>query len=115
MKLLIAGSRTIESFDLKSYIPEGVTSIISGGAKGIDKLAEKYADENNIPKIVVLPEYEKYGRAAPIKRDDLMVDMADSVLVIWDGVSKGSRHTIEYAKKKNKPLNVVKACKSENE
>ena len=37
-----------------------------------------------------------------------MIDMADSVLVIWDGVSKGTDYTIKYAKKSGKPITVVK-------
>ena len=48
MKLLIAGSRGIKNFDLEKYVPEEVTLIISGGAAGIDALAEEYADKKVI-------------------------------------------------------------------
>ena len=44
MKIMIAGSRSIEEFDLSGYISEDVELIISGGASGIDTLAEKFAD-----------------------------------------------------------------------
>ena len=107
MKLLIAGSRSITSFDLSSYIPDEVDLIITGGAKGIDTLAEAWAAERGIPTLTVKPRYEKYGRAAPILRDEEMVDLADAVLVIWDGTSRGSKHTADYARKKSKPLTVV--------
>ena len=107
MKLLIAGSRSITSFDLSPYVPDEVDLIITGGAKGIDTLAESYAKERGIPTLTVKPCYEKYGRAAPILRDEEMVDMADAVLVIWDGVSRGSKHTAGYACKKGKPLTVA--------
>ena len=107
MKLLIAGSRSITSFDLSPYIPDEVDLIITGGAKGIDTLAEAYAKEREIPTLTVKPCYEKYGRAAPILRDEEMVDMADAVLVIWDGTSRGSKHTADHARKKSKPLTVV--------
>ena len=107
MKLLIAGSRSITDIDLEKYIPEGVTAIISGGAKGIDTLAEEYADKNGIPKIIVKPQYNLYGRAAPIKRNYEMVDMADSVLILWDGISKGTKSTLDYAKKQNKSVETV--------
>ena len=107
MKLLIAGSRSITSFDLSPYVPDEVDLIITGGAKGIDTLAEAYAKERGIPTLTVKPRYEKYGRAAPILRDEEMVDMADAVLVIWDGVSRGSKHTADYACKKGKPLTVA--------
>ena len=109
MKLLIAGSRSITSFDLSPYIPDEVDLIITGGAKGIDTLAEAYARERGTPTLTVKPRYEKYGRAAPILRDEEMVDMADAVLVIWDGTSRGSKHTADYAHKKGKPLTVVTA------
>ena len=41
MKLLIVGSRSIADFDLSPYIPKDVDTIISGGACGIDRLAEQ--------------------------------------------------------------------------
>ena len=40
MKLLIAGSRSINEFDLEKYVPRETTMIITGGAYGIDVLAE---------------------------------------------------------------------------
>ena len=107
MKLLIAGSRGIENFDLSDYIPDETELIISGGANGIDKLAEKYADKNKLSKLILRPRYHLYGKAAPIKRNESMVDLCDCVLVIWDGISRGTKYTIDYAKKKNKPTNIV--------
>ena len=82
MKLLIAGSRSIQDYDLAPYIPHAVDTIISGGAQGIDSLAEAYADEHKLSKYIIRPQYARYGRAAPIKRNQEMVDMADAVLVI---------------------------------
>lgn len=107
MKLLIVGSRSIEQFDLEGYVPSETKWIISGGANGVDTLAEEYADRHRLTKLIMRPEYEKYGRAAPIKRNESMVDLCDRVLVIWDGSSKGTHHTVEYAKKKQKPLELV--------
>lgn len=107
MKLLIVGSRSITDFDLSKYIPEGVDHIISGGANGVDTLAEKYADEHGIPKTIVRPEYNRYGKAAPLRRNEVMVDMADTVLVIWDGVSRGTQYTVKYAKKQGKPVELI--------
>lgn len=107
MKVLIAGSRGIVDFDLSGHIPSNVEMIITGGAKGIDTVAERFADANGIPKIVIRPQYELYGKAAPIKRNEQMVDMADFVLIIWDGKSKGSQYTAKYAKKKNKTVKLL--------
>lgn len=107
MKLLVVGSREIKDFDLCGLIPLGVELIISGGANGIDRLAEKYADENKIPKLIIRPQYESYGRAAPIKRNEEMVRLCDELLVIWDGVSRGTKYTMDYAKKLGKKMRVI--------
>ena len=109
MKLLVVGSREITEFDLSPYIPDSVDTIISGGANGIDTAAEKYADSHRLSKIIIRPQYERYGRGAPLKRNQEMVDMADAVLVIWDGKSRGTKFTIDYAQKVGKPMTLIKA------
>ena len=91
MKLLIVGSRSITSFDLAPYIPSDIDTVISGGACGVDTLAEQYADLHRLSKYILRPRYDIYGRAAAIKRNEQMVDMADAVLVVWDGISRGGR------------------------
>ena len=108
MKLLVVGSRSIKDFDLSPYISPEVDTIITGGADGIDSLAEKYADLKRLSKYILRPCYKLYGRAAPLLRNEKMVDIADSVLVIWDGASKGTKHTIKYADKMKKPIRVIK-------
>ena len=107
MKLLIVGSRSITDFDLSKYIWADVHTVISGGACGIDSLAEQYADLHRLSKYIVRPRYDLYGRSAPLKSNEQMVDMADAVLVIWDSYSKGTQHTPKYAQKKNKPTTLV--------
>lgn len=107
MKLLIAGSRGIEHIDISQYISEDVDLIIAGGAAGIDTLAERYADKQRISKLILRPQYKLYRRAAPLKRNDKMVDICDRVLIFWDGISKGTKHTIDYAVKKGKTVEVI--------
>ena len=96
MKLLIVGSRSITNFDLSPYISADVDTVISGGAGGIDSLAERYADTHRLSKYILRPRYNFYGRFAPLKRNKEMVDMADAVLVIWDGCSKGTQYTLKF-------------------
>ena len=107
MKLLIAGSRSIKDFDITPYVPDGVDTVISGGAAGVDTLAEKYADAHRISKLVMRPDYRRYGRGAPLRRNEKMVEEADEVLIFWDGVSKGTNYTAEYARKHGKPVTVI--------
>ena len=104
MKLLIVGSRSIKEYNLEKYIPKETAMIITGGAGGIDSLAEKYADQKRLSKLILRPQYNLYGKFAPLKRNEKMVDIADEVLVIWDGKSKGTAYTILYAQKQNKKL-----------
>ncbi len=110
MKLLIVGSRSIKSFDLTEYVSDDVDLIISGGAEGIDTIAEEYADKHKISKLIIRPNYKKYAKSAPLKRNEEMVDLADEILCIWDGVSAGTNYTIKYAHSKEKILRVINAC-----
>lgn len=107
MKLLIAGSRSITNLDLTPYIPADTELIISGGAGGVDMLAEEYATKHKISKLIIYPKYNLYGRSAPLKRNNFMVDICDKVLIFWDGVSRGTKHTIDYANKIGKPIEVI--------
>ena len=104
MKLLIAGSRSIKEYDFKKYIPEGTTLIITGGAAGVDTLAEKYADELGLSKLIIRPKYDVYGKFAPLKRNQEMVEMCDVALIIWDGKSRGTKYTVDYAYKMGKQV-----------
>ena len=113
MKILIAGSRSIDTFDLSPHIPKDTTLIISGGATGIDALAEEYANEHKISKLILLPQYNMYGKAAPIKRNEAMVDIADTVIIVWDGHSRGTKQTVQYATKKNKNVVLITVPKKQ--
>lgn len=108
MKLLIAGSRDIDDFELDEYIPGEVDLIITGGARGIDSLAEEYADKKKISKLILRPDYKRYGKAAPIIRNKTMIEIADTVIIVWNGRSTGTKFTVDYAKKLNKNVVLIK-------
>lgn len=105
MKIAVIGSRNLYA-DVSKYIPEEVSCIISGGAKGIDSAAEEYADRHNIPKLIIRPDYEKYGKHAPLIRNEAIVDAADMVIAVWDGKSRGTKHAVNYAKAAGKAVEV---------
>ena len=99
MKTAIVGSRNLDIPNLGDYIPKETTEIISGGAKGVDSSAKKYAESNGIKLTEFLPEYQKYGRAAPLKRNITIVRNADYVIAFWDGKSKGTKHVIDTCRR----------------
>lgn len=107
MKLAIIGSRGVNSFDLTPFIPKSTTEIVSGGAKGVDTIARRFAEERGIKLTEFLPEYSKYGKSAPIIRNKMIVNNADAILAIWDGSSKGTAFTIDFAKKQGKQVIIV--------
>jgi predicted Rossmann fold nucleotide-binding protein DprA/Smf involved in DNA uptake len=107
MRLAIIGSRSITSVDLDKLIPVKPDLIVSGGAAGVDSLGEAWARKHGIKTHIIKPNWAKYGRSAGFKRNPDIVDAADEVLAIWDGVSKGTMHTVAYARSKNKPVRIV--------
>ncbi len=107
MKIAIIGSRTIIIENLADYLPESVTEIVSGGAKGVDSCAAAFARKNGLKLTVFLPQYENFGRAAPLKRNEQIADYADCALAFWDGTSKGTRHVIKQFEIRNKPVRVM--------
>lgn len=106
MKVAVLGSRSLVVNHLEHYLPEGTTEIVSGGAKGIDACAKLYAQEKGIKYTEFLPEYEKYKKGAPLKRNLKIIDCADTVIVFWDKKSKGTKHVIDNCIKKNRKLAV---------
>ena len=106
MKIAVVGSRNVNISDISRYIPE-CEEIVSGGAIGVDFCAAEYAKENGIKLTVFLPQYERYGRAAPIVRNIEIVDYADKIIAFWNGSSKGTLSVIKYAKKTGKPCEII--------
>ena len=106
MKAAIIGSRGLTVKDLGRYLPENVTEIVSGGARGIDTCVKQYAYEKEIKLTEFLPEYDKYGKSAPLKRNLQIIEYADEVFAFWDGRSRGTKHVIDNCKRKNKKVTV---------
>ena len=67
MKVAVIGSRNLLIDNLKAYLPEGVTEIVSGGAEGIDTCARQYAKSNQLLYTEFCPEYARYRRVAPLE------------------------------------------------
>ena len=106
MKIGVIGSRNLNVENLEKYLPVSVTEIISGGAVGIDRCAREYAIANGIKITEFLPEYEKYGRVAPLKRNLKIIEYSDLILAFWDQKSKGTKFVIDNCKKMNVPVEI---------
>lgn len=106
MRVAVIGSRGLTVTDLERYLPKETTEIVSGGAKGIDACAREYAVSHNIRLTEFLPEYNKYGQAAPFRRNIIIIQNADLVLAFWDGVSCGTKYVIDNCRKMNIPVKV---------
>ena len=109
MKVAVVGSRSIFAPDISMYISDG-DEIVSGGAVGVDSCAAEYAKKNGLKLTVFLPQYERYGRAAPMARNKKIVDYADKIIAFWDGKSKGTLSVIKYAEKTGKLCEII-LCK----
>ena len=107
MKLAIIGSRGILVENIEKYLPNDVDEIVSGGAKGVDLCAKEYAKKNDLKYTEFLPDYNRYGRAAPIKRNDEIINYADEIIAFWDGASKGTQYTVKKAQKLGKKVTII--------
>jgi len=112
MKLAIIGSRTFNDYNflvesLKQYKPK-ITLVVSGAAKGADSLGEKWAIENNIEILIFPADWEKHGKRAGFIRNEDIIKNCDGVIAFWDGMSKGTAHSLSLCEKYNKPYKIVK-------
>lgn len=106
MKIAVVGSRNLVVNDLGKYLPNNVTEIVSGGARGIDTCAREYAIAKGLKLTEFLPEYSRYGRGAPLKRNLQIINYADCVLAFWNGQSRGTKFVIEHCKAQGKPIRI---------
>jgi hypothetical protein len=115
MKTAVIGSRTITSPKQVTDQIENlqITELISGGADGVDTIAEKWAKLAGIKTTIIKPDYERYGKQATLIRNKEIIDRADMVIAIWDGKSKGTLHAIEYAKKTGKKISLKNTAQSD--
>ena len=115
-KIIIAGGRDFNDYDLLKKEVSGFISIlkpgtkiqiISGGAKGVDTLGERFAQENDLEVVLFPAEWKKYGRAAGPKRNAQMAEYATHLLSFWNGESKGTKSMITLARKKGLDVKII--------
>jgi hypothetical protein len=115
MRIIIAGSRTIEvdydhmldllwEVDLYFMGKVKFTEVVCGEAKGVDKSGRLFAEEHGLTVKSFPADWDKYGKGAGHIRNKQMADYSDALLLIWDGSSKGSANMKATMLKLNKPV-----------
>jgi hypothetical protein len=115
-RLIVAGGRDFADYELLkskldytliNRVEEGVT-IVSGAARGADKLGERYAKERGYTIDSHPADWDKFGKSAGYIRNKEMAQNADGLMAFWDGKSRGTQHMINLAKEHGLKVIVVK-------
>ena len=111
MKLIIAGSRTFTDYQLlcQTLAPEKhrITQVITGGARGADRLGFRWAWQHTVPSQYFHADWERFGKSAGVRRNFQMAQAGDMLLTFWDGRSAGTRHMISCMQQLGKPVVVI--------
>lgn len=113
IKTIIAGSRSMSSYELLTKIIDScpfkfeITEVVSGTAKGVDKLGEEWAKNNRIPIKQFPANWDKFGKSAGYKRNEEMAKYADAAIIIHKDASKGTQHIKDLAEKYKLKLHYV--------
>ena len=115
-KVIIAGSRGFSNYKLlheqcNKFLREKRKThniiIISGGARGADKLGEKYSQDEGFALEVFKANWDKYGKSAGFRRNEQMGEVADALIAFWDGKSHGTKHMIDIMNDKKLEVRVI--------
>jgi hypothetical protein len=82
------------------------TTIVSGGARGVDSYAAEAARIAGLTFELLLADWDKYGKSAGAIRNKLVIDAADRIVAFWDGESPGTYNALKQAKAAGKPFQV---------
>lgn len=111
MKTIIAGSREITDFNLvEDAVKQSgfeLTEVVSGTARGVDRLGEQWAEKHGVPVKRFPADWDKYGKAAGHIRNAEMADYANALVALWDGQSRGTKNMINTARKKGLTVYVM--------
>ena len=112
MKVIIAGSRKgFQPIDITLAVTRSafyIKEVVSGTARGVDRLGENWANTMHIPIKRFPADWNKHGKSAGHIRNRQMGDYADALIALWDGESKGTKGMIEYMKSLNKPIYIYR-------
>lgn len=114
MRVIIAGTRSIEDYArVSSAVADSefvVDEVVSGAARGVDELGERWAQERGLPVVQFPAQWEKHGKAAGPKRNARMARYADALIAVWDGESSGTRDMLRKAYRRGLCIHLVHAA-----
>lgn len=112
MRTIIAGSRTIEDYGrVADAVAESgfvIDQVVSGGARGVDELGERWAEEHGVAVVRYEPQWDEHGRAAGPKRNARMTRNADALVAVWDGRSRGTRDMLRKAHRRGLRIHLAR-------
>jgi ABC-type enterochelin transport system substrate-binding protein len=114
MKVIIAGSRDFRSYDLlkqkcdEILLERDEVEIVSGTARGADKMGEFYASERGYSMKLFPADWDQYGKSAGYIRNKQMAEYANMLICFWDGQSKGTQHMINLAKDLGLEVHIIR-------
>lgn len=104
LRTIIAGSRSVDSMRVveEAVARSGfsVSEVVSGCARGADRLGEMYAKKTGLPVKRFPADWKGLGRTAGVVRNHAMARYADALIAVWDGRSRGTGHMINIARKR---------------
>lgn len=112
MKVIIAGSRSFTDYQRLCQVlgqeRHHITQVLSGGAPGADRLGIRWALAQKV-RIKGFPaDWQRFGKSAGYRRNELMAQAGDVLLAFWDGQSPGTRHMIACMEQLGKPVRVIR-------
>lgn len=111
MNYAIIGSRTFQNYEILKIVCNRLIrdtdTIVSGAASGADILGKQYAIDRKLNYIEFPADWNKYGKRAGFIRNQEIVDSSDFVIAFWDGVSNGTKNSIELAKLDKIPTLII--------
>lgn len=121
LRIIVSGSRGFSDYEfikkeldsrikdivVERFLLHDEVQIVTGGAKGVDALAERYADTNEFNQQIFYAIWKTHGKSAGFIRNANMLSYAvnngienAALIAFWDGKSKGTKHMIDIATKK---------------
>ena len=59
--------------------------LVHGGGPGVEKIAASWAERNGVHQIVCKPDWDRYGRAAPFRRNDDLLNLLPKGVIAFPG------------------------------